>query len=53
VDVPKKRSPEDLLPVELPGESLYQKESREADVILAKQRAARKVSAKPRKPKKP
>jgi hypothetical protein len=36
---------------ERPGESLYAKESREADAILAKERAARKASAKRKRPK--
>ena len=35
--------------VERAGESLYEKESREADEVLAKERAARKASLKRRR----
>jgi hypothetical protein len=46
----KKTTPEDSLPFERPGESLYEKESREAEKILARQRAGRKLSsAKPKR----
>ncbi len=50
-DVPKRiKEPNDSIPfVERPGESLYEKESREADEILAKERATRKASAKRKK----
>jgi hypothetical protein len=46
----RKRTPEDSLPFERPGESLYEKESREAERILAK-RAVRKAAARPKKKK--
>ena len=36
--------PKDTFPFERPGESLYAKESREADAVLAKRRATRKAS---------
>ena len=35
--------------LERPGESLYEKESRKAEEVLAKERAARKTSARRRK----
>ena len=41
----KRITPEDRLPFERPGESLYEKESREAEKELAKQRADRKLSS--------
>ncbi len=41
--------PNDSIPFEAPGESLYEKESREAEKILAKERAARKALAKRKK----
>jgi len=49
-----KKIPNDSIPFEAPGESRYEKESREADQILAKERAVvRKISAKRKKnPKK-
>jgi hypothetical protein len=42
----KKNIPNDSIPFEAPGESRYEKESREAEEILAKERAARKALAK-------
>ncbi len=42
----KKKIPNDSIPFEAPGESRYEKESREAEQVLAKERAARKASAK-------
>jgi hypothetical protein len=42
----KIQSPEDFLPYERPGESLYEKESRRADAILGKERVARAKTAK-------
>ena len=48
-----KRIPNDSIPFEAPGESRYEKESREAEQILAKERAAaRTISAKRKKKKK-
>jgi hypothetical protein len=40
----KKKSIEDFLPYERPGESFYEKESRQADAILARERARNKRS---------
>jgi hypothetical protein len=51
--VKKKKISTAYFPIELPGESLYEKESREAEAMLAKQRTAHKVSAKPKKSTKP
>jgi hypothetical protein len=48
----QKKATFDYFPFERPGESLYEKESREAEAILAKQQAARKASTKLRKPRK-
>jgi len=45
----KQKIPNDSLPFERLGESLYEKESREAEAILAKERASRKTSAKPQR----
>jgi hypothetical protein len=45
----EKKIPNDSIPFEAPGESLYEKESREAEQVLAKERAARKALAKPRR----
>jgi hypothetical protein len=45
----KKKIPNDSIPFEAPGESRYEKESREAEEILAKERAVRKASAKSRR----
>jgi hypothetical protein len=42
----KKKIPNDSIPFEVPGESLYEKESREAEKVLAEERAARKALAK-------
>jgi hypothetical protein len=42
----EKKTPNDSIPFEAPGESRYEKESREAEQVLAKERAARKASAK-------
>jgi hypothetical protein len=36
-------------PPDNPGESLFDKESREADEILARERARKKVAAKPKR----
>ena len=45
-----KRIPNDSIPFEAPGESRYEKESRGAEQILAKERAAaRPISAKRKK----
>ena len=45
-----KKIPNDDIPFEAPGESRYEKESREAEQILAKERAAaRTLSAKRKK----
>ena len=41
--------PNDSMPFEALGESLYEKESREAEKILAKERGARKALAKRKK----
>jgi hypothetical protein len=41
--------PNDSIPFEAPGESLHEKESREAEKILAKERAAREALAKRKK----
>jgi len=45
----KEKVPNDSIPFEAPGESRYEKESREAEEILAKERAARKGLAKLKK----
>jgi hypothetical protein len=45
----KEKIPNDSIPFEALGESLYEKESREAEKILAKERAARKALAKHKK----
>jgi hypothetical protein len=45
----EKKIPNDSIPFEAPGESRYEKESREAEQVLAKERAARKALAKPRR----
>ena len=42
----KKKIPNDSIPLEVPGESRYEKESREAEQVLAKERAARKALSK-------
>jgi hypothetical protein len=42
------KKPRDF-PLERPGESLYEKESRWAEAILAKQRAVRKTAPKSKK----
>jgi hypothetical protein len=43
----KTKIPNDSIPfLERPGESLYEKESRDAEQVLTKERAARKVLAK-------
>ena len=42
----KKNIPNDSIPFEAPSEYRYEKESREAEKILAKERAARKALAK-------
>ena len=39
----KEKIPNDSIPFEALGESLYEKESREAEKILAKERATRKA----------
>ena len=45
-----KRDSSSQFPPENPGESQYEKESREADEVLAKKRAAsKKTSAKPKR----
>jgi hypothetical protein len=49
--VKKKKISENSLPNERPGESLWEKESRKAEAILARQRAAR-VIKNPKKPTK-
>jgi hypothetical protein len=48
---PAKKLPQDWRPFDRPGESLYEKESCRDEAILAKQRAARKASAKRKKQK--
>jgi len=46
----RKRDPNEGLPFERPGEPLYEKEGREADVILARKRSAtRKLTKKKRR----
>jgi hypothetical protein len=45
----KAKIPNDSIPFEPLGESRYEKESREAEEILAKERAARKALAKHKK----
>lgn len=45
----KEKIPNDSIPFEALGESLYEKESREAEKILSKERAARKALAKRKK----
>ena len=45
----KKKIPNDSIPFEVPGESLYEKESREAEQVLAKKRAARKALSNARR----
>jgi hypothetical protein len=48
----RKKRPDDFLPYERPGESLYEKESRRAEAILAKERARAKPSKSTRAQKK-
>ncbi len=45
----KEKIPNDSIPFEALGESLYEKESREAEKILAKERATRKALAERKK----
>jgi hypothetical protein len=49
VEKMKEKIPNDSFPFEAPGESLYEKESREAEEILAKERATRKALTKPKR----
>jgi len=42
-----KKTPQDSRPFERAGESLYEKESRSAEIVMAKRRADRKTPARP------